>query len=127
MADGSLISIKQNDQNQFKCTMNMMEHVNQLHSGDSFGQDALISETPRNATCYVMGERAVTAVLTKENFKRVLFDRERQKIDAKIAQILQFDLFHNITKRRLKNLYRLFFDQKTQEPYEASRHQYLYR
>ena len=38
-----------------------------------------------------------------------------------------FDLFRNVAKRRLKNVYRFFYNQKTQEPYEALRHQYLYK
>lgn len=54
-----------------------MEHVNQLVSGYSFGQDALISDMPRNATCYVMSDKVITAVLTKNDFKRVLLEREK--------------------------------------------------
>ena len=104
-----------------------MEHVNELNTGDSFGQDALINENPRNATCYVMTEHASTAVLTKNDFRRVLLERERQRVDHKIAQILKFDLFRYMTKRRLKNIYRIFFNPKNMEPYVAVRNQYLYR
>jgi len=56
----------------------MMEHVNQLNTGDSFGQDALIDEkAPRNATCYIMSAKARTAILTKNDFRRVLLEKER--------------------------------------------------
>ena len=110
-----------------KIKVQLMEHVNQLHRGYSFGQDALISDQPRNATCYVMSQKVITAVLTKNDFRRVLLERERQQVDLKISQILLFDFFKRVTKRKLKNIYRLFYDPKTQEAYEATRNQYLYR
>ena len=110
-----------------KIKVQLMEHVNQLHRGYSFGQDALISDQPRNATCYVMSQKVITAVLTKNDFRRVLLERERQQVDLKISQILLFDFFKRVTKRKLKNIYRLFYDPKTQEVYEATRNQYLYR
>ena len=104
-----------------------MEHVNQLESGFSFGQDSLIEDTTRNATCYAMTDQVVTAVLTKADFKRILKSREQAQIESKVSQILMFDLFRNVAKRRLKNIYRLFYHQKTQEPYVAHRSQYLYQ
>ena len=38
-----------------------------------------------------------------------------------------FDLFKDVSRQRLKNFYRLFQNEKTQEPHEAFRGQYLYR
>lgn len=81
----------------------------------------MISEQPRNATCYVMSKKVITAVLTKNDFRRILQERERQHIDQKINTIVRFDLFKNVAKRRLKNIYRFFYDAKTQEPYVAGR------
>lgn len=74
-----------------------------------------------------MSDKVITAVLTKADFKRVLLERERQHIDMKIGQILMFDLFKDVPKRRLKNVYRFFYNQKTQMAYVAHRNQYLYR
>lgn len=81
----------------------------------------MIADAPRNATCYCMSEKVVTAVLTKSDFKRVLLEREKQHIGKKLEEISMFDLFKNVAKRRLKNVYRFFYNQKTQEPYVAAR------
>jgi CRP-like cAMP-binding protein len=67
--------------------MSLMEHVTTLFSGDSFGQDALITDENRNATCIVISETLIAAVLTKLDFQRVLRASESQKVDAKIAKI----------------------------------------
>jgi len=45
-----------------------MEQVTTLCSGDSFGQDALVEDKNRNATCIVMSEKLISAVLTKNDF-----------------------------------------------------------
>ena len=64
--------------------------------GQYFGQDSLISEKPRNATCYAM-TNVITAEVTKRDCK-VLLIRERQHIDQKISQILMFDLFKDVSR-----------------------------
>ena len=87
-----------------------MEHVNQLVQGQSFGQDSLIADAPRNATCYSMSDKVITAVLLKNDYNRVLLEREKQHIDMKLNQIIMFDLFKNVAKRRLKNVYRFFYN-----------------
>ena len=68
-----------------------------------------------------MSDKVITAVLLKNDYNRVLLEREKQHIDMKLNQIIMFDLFKNVAKRRLKNVYRFFYNQKTQEPYEALR------
>lgn len=49
-------------------------------------------------------------MLTKNDFQRVLNDYQRQKTDAMIAKIRQFDIFKTFTRRRLNDIYRLFFN-----------------
>ena len=66
-------------------------------------------------------------MLTKDDFQKVLNEYERHKSDAKISNIQRFDLFKDSSKRRLKNMYRLFYNSKTNEAYEKGRNQYLYR
>ena len=78
------ISKLQLSKDKIRIRLQYMEHVNQLAGGYSFGQDALISEQPRNATCYVMSKKVITAVLTKNDFRRILSEKERQHIDMKI-------------------------------------------
>ena len=68
-----------------------------------------------------MTERVVTVVLTKTDYKRVLFERDRHAIEQKVAKIKQFDLFSAIAKRKLTSIYRLFYQSKTGEPYTAHR------
>ena len=57
----------------------MMEQVNTLSHGDSFGQDSLSSEQKkrRNATCQAISKRVIAAVLTKNDFQRVLNEYEK--------------------------------------------------
>ena len=57
-----------------------------------------------------MSSKVITAVLTKSDFNRVLLEREKQHIDMKLNQILMFDLFKDVPKRRLKNVYRFFYN-----------------
>ena len=61
-----------------------------------------------------MSKRAVTAVLTKQDFLDVLYSAGKLQQEEKINQILQFNLFKNVSKGRIKVNYRLFFDNKTQ-------------
>lgn len=74
-----------------------------------------------------MSDQVKTAELKKNAYDRILSEKERQRVDNKIGQILTFSIFKHLTKRRLKNFFRLFFDAKTQEPYVAYRNSYLYR
>ena len=74
----------QQPKDKIRIRVQYMEHVNQLVGGYSFGQDALISEQPRNATCYVMSKKVIVAVLTKNDFRRILQEKERQHVDHKI-------------------------------------------
>lgn len=99
----------------------MMDKVATLHDGDSFGQDALLTDDTRNATCICASDKVICAVLAKTDFNRVLFELEKQKIEQKILQIARFQLFSHVTKRKLKNMYRDFYAPKTQEVYTASR------
>ena len=55
-----------------KIKLSVMEHINELNSGMSFGQDSLMKDTTRNATCYAMTDRVIAAVLTKHDYKRIL-------------------------------------------------------
>lgn len=81
----------------------------------------------RNATCQVLSDNVIAAVLTKSDFQRVLIEQERSRIDSKINLIHNFELFKSVTKRRLKTFYRLFFNKSTERPYVATRNEYLYR
>ena len=74
-----------------------------------------------------MSEKVRTAELTKKDFDKVLAERQRQHIDNKISQIITFDLFKGVAKRRLRNTFQFFFNSKTLEPYVKQRNQFLYR
>ena len=105
----------------YKIKVLLMEKVNHLDKGLSFGEAALLSDAPRNATCFVMSDRAITAILTKNDFNRVMADRLRQAEELKVAEIQKFDLFKDVAKMRLKNFCLLFFHKRTQEPYRLER------
>ena len=58
----------------------------------------------------------------------MLGDSEKRKIDEKVKMIMQFDMFKTISKFKLKNLYRNFFNKdRNLAPYKSTRNQYLYR
>ena len=59
--------------------------------------------------------------MTKNDYKRVLFEHERTKIENKISFISQFEMFKSVSKRKMKNTYRLFYDPKTEGAYVKSR------
>ena len=81
-----------------------MYEVACLTAGQSFGQDSLLSEQAkkRNATCSVHGDKVITAILTKQDFQRVLYEQERIKIEGKLSNIELFGLFNSIHKRKLR-------------------------
>ena len=66
-----------------------MNEVAILLAGQSFGQDSLLSERAqkRNATCTAQGGKVITAILTKNDFQRVLFEKERMRIELRLACI----------------------------------------
>lgn len=51
----------------------------------------------------------IAAILTKNDFLLLLGESERKKIEEKVKTILLFDMFKNIPKNKLKNIYRFFF------------------
>ena len=74
---GGSASKPQHSKDKFTLKLSMLEHVNQLAAGYSFGEVSLISGKPCNATCYVMSEKVRTAELTKKDFDKVLAERQR--------------------------------------------------
>ena len=75
----------------------------------------------------VLGDKAITAQLTKNDFQRVLFEQERIKTELKIGNIAQFDLFKSVSRHKLRHTFRLFYDAQTEGCYVKRRFQYLYR
>ena len=73
----------------------------------------MIDDVPRNATCYAMTERVIAAIVTKNDYKRVLLERDRYLMDQKVNKIRQFDFFKDMSKRRLNKIYRFFYHAKT--------------
>ena len=63
-----------------------MNIINDLNVGQSFGDDSLHEEKDqvRNATCCVMSKRAVTAVLTKADYLKLLGESGKSQLDEKI-------------------------------------------
>ena len=90
-----------------------MEHVNELEGGRSFGQDSLINDTARNATCYAMTAHVITAVLMKDEYKRILQERDVKLEEFRVSQIMKFDMFKEMARNRMKKIYRLFYNPKT--------------
>jgi CRP-like cAMP-binding protein len=53
--------------------------VNELKSGDSFGELALINEAPRLATI-VCEEMCEFGVLTKSDYRNILLEAQKKKV-----------------------------------------------
>ena len=64
---------------------------------------------------------------TKNDFLRVLFEQERLKTEIRLGQICQFELFKLVSKRKLKDKYRFFFNPETRDVYHKKQGEYLYR
>ena len=55
-------------------------------------------------------------------------ESEKRKIEDKVKLIQEFDMFKQLSRNKLKGIYRFFFSKdKNQEPYKAKRGQYLYK
>jgi CRP-like cAMP-binding protein len=78
---------------------NMVE-VNKLKDGDSFGQLALISNKPRNASIITI-ENTHFAVINKKDYMRVLAMIHVRKINEKIAFLWSIPIFSKLTKTSL--------------------------
>ena len=100
-----------------------------INQGGCFGQDSLIEDTTRNATCTAMSRKLITVILTKPDYKRVVQPRQKQHRDRGLDEIMRFDLFSKdkVNRRQLKKFFRDFYDKETEFPYVKSAGEYLYK
>ncbi|KAM3135551.1 Cyclic nucleotide-binding domain-containing protein 2 [Paramecium bursaria] len=91
------VIIRKQDTNQF-------EIVRNLFQGEAFGELALINKKPRMATIQCVTD-CCFAVLTKQHFKSILMDDQRQQLQKKIDFFQSIPLFQLIHPNNLKQLY----------------------
>lgn len=78
--------------------------VKELHSGDSFGELALISNKVR-ASSIVCKEDCHFAYLEKKGFEAVLLDLEKQKLMEGLNFLEKIPIFNNVIQKTLLSLY----------------------
>jgi len=77
--------------------------VGELGVGSSFGELALITDLPRNATI-MCSEECHFGVLTKEHYNLILADSTRRRVEAKAQDISTFYIFRNTDRHFLLQL-----------------------
>jgi CRP-like cAMP-binding protein len=77
--------------------------VRTLHSGDTFGELALITNKPRSATLMAQTE-LILSRLSKEEFSQVLLKIETGKLNRKIGFIQTIHVFRNWTKQSIRKM-----------------------
>ena len=97
-----------------------MKVVSKLGPGDSFGELALISEKPRAATIEAK-EITVLAVLSKQDFMRVMSTEAEKKLQEKVAFLQKLPIFSGATKQSLQKLSYYF------QPLNFTKNQIVYR
>ena len=80
-----------------------MTEVSSLQDGDSFGELALLSEKPR-ATTVEAKEVSVLAVLSKQDFKKILSQEAEKKMKEKVNFLVGLPIFKGCTKQLIQKL-----------------------
>jgi len=77
--------------------------VGELGVGSSFGELALITDLPRNATI-ICSEECHFGILTKEHYNLILADSTKRRVEAKAQDISTFYIFRNTDRHFLLQL-----------------------
>ena len=64
-----------------------MKEVNELGEGKSFGELALLTDKPRNATIFAKTQRAALGVLTCKDYKRLIGEDFKSKMEKSVKMI----------------------------------------
>ncbi|EAS01670.2 cyclic nucleotide-binding domain protein (macronuclear) [Tetrahymena thermophila SB210] len=86
--------------------------VKQLGKGFSFGELALLYESPRMATIICL-EKCHFAVLNKKEFLRVLKNFQKENLNKKLLYLQNLPLFQKINLSLLRQIYSKAFDIRT--------------
>jgi len=83
----------------------LMQPINSLAEGSSFGEVALMSKEPslRNATILCRSD-CCFAVLDKANFQRIIGEHAQREISHKVGILKQVPIFASLPDRALKTL-----------------------
>ena len=92
-------------------TIEDLKSVCTMGPGESFGELALISEKPRAATIECQ-ELSVLAVLTKQEFTRILSAEAERNLNAKVAFLESLPLLAGVSKPTLQKLSYYFKKQR---------------
>ena len=77
--------------------INQMKEVSELKPGDSFGELALMSDKPRAASIEAK-EISILAVLSKDEFKKVLIQEAERALNEKINYLEKLPIFRGYSR-----------------------------
>ena len=63
----------------------LLKEVNELQEGKAFGELALLTEKPRNATIYSKSPKAALGFLTKKDYQRLIGEDFKSKMEKAVA------------------------------------------
>lgn len=76
--------------------------INSLHAGDSFGELALLTSQPRNATIRCT-EKCSFAILDKQAFKQILYNIRSREIEQITTFLQSVTIFQYLTKATIRS------------------------
>lgn len=71
----------------FAISLQILKEVNELGEGKSFGELALLTEKPRNATIFAKAAKVALGVLNKRDYQRLIGEDFKTKMDKAVAVI----------------------------------------
>ena len=74
--------------------------MGELGEGKSFGELALLTDKPRNATIFTKSSQVTLGVLTKRDYQRLIGESFLSKMDKSLDLLKSYELFRGIRKAR---------------------------
>ena len=68
----------------FPVHITIMKEVNELKEGKSFGELALLTDKPRNATIFAKTGKVALGVLTKKDYQKLIGEDFKSKMDKAV-------------------------------------------
>ncbi|TNV85143.1 hypothetical protein FGO68_gene17329 [Halteria grandinella] len=84
----------------YSVNLQILKEVNELGEGKSFGELALLTDKPRNATIFAKTPKVALGVLSKKDYQRLIGEDFKTKMDKAVAIIKQFEIFRKIKQAR---------------------------